>query len=267
MNANELDNLVSEIRGLFKPNPDESRKPTLGESGQVFYSGRQTLEGKSGFYLMGLNPGGDPCDPDLKIKTIEKSLTSWLEEAPGWSEYLDEDWGKRKADPKKNPGNSRHQKRVRSFCTNCLGEPDVRNVFSANAIFKRTKTGEGLLKDPEWDRICWQVHQLLFLKVRPKYIICLGHGPGSSFERLKSKQCLEVVGSCEKAFPGPSGKKNFYIRWFKAAKIQKQAPGLESLVRVIGVPHPSWFPLDSDAFASAWKSLPFLSPGPIPQEF
>lgn len=255
MNADELESLIHDIRLILNP--------IMAKSGQVFYSGRQALEGKNSFYLMGLNPGGDPCDPDLKIKTIEKSLTSWLEEAPGWSEYLDEDWGKKKADPNKNPGNSRHQKRVRSFCTNCLGEPVVRNVFSANAIFKRTKTGEGLLKDPEWDQVCWKVHQLLFLKVRPKYVICLGNGPNSSFDRLTSKNCLAIVGRpAEKACKMPGGKRHFYIRWFEAAQITNQSPGLERLVRVIGVPHPSRFPLGTDWFVEQWATLRLLDAKP-----
>ena len=264
MNASEIDSLVDEMRRLFKATLDKSRKPILGESGQVFYSGWQTLEGKNGFYLMGLNPGGDPCDPELQIETIEKSLSDWLRREPEWSEYCDVDWGRRKLDPKEeNRGNSRHQKRVKSFCTNCLGEHDVRNIFAANAIFERTKKGDHLPKGTSLDLICWQVHQLLFLSVRPKFIICLGHGPGSSFERLKSKQWLKVVDSCEKAFSGPSGKKNFYIRWFEATKIQNPTPGLERLVRVIGVPHPSWFDLSADWFSEAWKTLPFLDPAPL----
>ncbi|MBA5869808.1 MAG: hypothetical protein GDA68_07390 [Nitrospira sp. CR2.1] len=255
MNADELGSSVDEIRALFKRIPDES--------GQVFYSGRQTLEGKNGFYLMGLNPGGDPCDPDLKSKTIEKSLAGWLGKAPGWSEYLDEYWGKKKSDPKyEKPGNSRHQKRVMSFCTNCLDEP-VRNVFSANAIFKRTRKGDHLPKGTSLEHVCWRVHQQLFLKVRPKYIICLGQGPDSSFDRLKSEKCLAVADSCEKALKMPKGTRNFYIRWFEAAKIQNPLPGLERLVRVIGVPHPSWFDLSAEWFRDEWKKLSPLDANPL----
>lgn len=257
MNANELDSLVDEIRVLLKP--------IMDKSGQVFYSGRQALEGKTDFYLMGLNPGGDPCTTDMKIETIEKSLADWREKTPEWSEYWDVDWGKKKSDPKdEKPGNSRHQKRVRSFCEDCLGEK-VRNVFSANAIFARTRKGEHLPKGTSLEHICWQVHQLLFLKVQPKYIICLGHGPDSSFERLKHEKCLAVASSCscEEAFKMPSGKKNFYIRWFEAAQIQNQSPGLERLVRVIGVPHPSWFDLGSGWFSEAWGTLPLLDANPL----
>lgn len=61
----------------------------------------------------------------------------------------------------------------------------------------------------------------------------------------------------------PSGKKSFYIRWFEAAQIQNQSPGLERLVRVIGVPHPSWFPLGAGWFSEAWGTLPLLDANPL----
>ena len=244
MSENEFDTLVNEIGVLLKP--------ILCASGSVFYSGRKTLEGKKDFYLMGLNPGGDP--DTMKKETIEKSLADWQGEKADWSAYNDY-WGRNLEGEK---GNFSHQKRVRAFCNNCLGT-DVTEVPSANAIFRRTKKVKDLPKDTELDRICWQVHQLLFSKVQPKYIICLGHGSDSSFDRLKKKEYLAVAGFCDKeAFKMPSGKKNFYIRWFERAQIQNPLPGLERLVRVIGVPHPSWFDLGADWFAKQWRTLPLL---------
>jgi len=236
----------------------------VGDSGSVFYSGSKTLDNPSRYYLMGLNPGGDPCDSDLKMETIGKSLTDWRGRKPEWSEYCDVDWRGKKSDPKdENPGNSRHQKAVRNFCSDCLDE-DVRSVFSANAIFKRTRKGEHLPKGTSLEHTCWQVHQLLLSIVQPTYIICLGHGPGSSFERLKEERCLHVIGSCGKElFKIPSEKKGFYIRWFERDQIQAQVPGLERLVRVIGVPHPSWFALASDKFRKAWNALSPLSSAPL----
>lgn len=255
MNADELESLVDKIR--------EHLEPILDESGAVFYSGRQTLEGKTNFYLMGLNPGGDPTV--MKEETIMKSLSDWQGRKPdAWSEYCDEYWGKSKPDPEEEkPGNFPHQKWVREFCAKCLGEEKVRKVFSANAIFERTKKGEHLPKGTSLDLICWQVHKLLFSKVQPKYIICLGNGPNSSFDRLTSKNCLAIVGRPgEKACKMPGGKRHFYIRWFEAAQITNQSPGLERLVRVIGVPHPSRFPLGTDGFRDEWKKLSPLDANP-----
>ena len=254
MTESEMNRLLLDIR--------KELADYLHRSGSIFYTGRQAMR-KGDFYLMGLNPGGDPGI--MKEETIEKSLTDWRRREPEeWSEYKDVDWGKKKSDPKyENPGNSRHQKRVRSSCTNCLGEPDVRNVFSANAIFERTRKGDHLPKGTSLEHVCWQVHQLLFLKVQPKYIICLGHGLDSSFDRLKSEKCLAVGDFCEEAFKMPNGTRNFYIRWFEAAKIQNPLPGLERLVRIIGVPHPSWFDLGADWFSQACRTLPLFDSNPL----
>lgn len=83
MSENEFDTLVNEIRVLLKP--------ILCASGSVFYSGLKTLKGKKDFYLMGLNPGGDPGT--MKKETIEKSLADWQGEKADWSAYSDQYWG------------------------------------------------------------------------------------------------------------------------------------------------------------------------------
>lgn len=254
MKEDELDGLLSEIRSLLNQISERS--------GSVFYSGRKTFDSPSRYYLMGLNPGGRQ-DSSVEAK-IRESLVSWRGQAPNWSAYLDEYWGGKKPWTREDLGNSGHQQGVRKFCRKCLGVEEVRDVFSANAIFERSEKGEHLPKDFERDRICWEVHQLLFSIVQPTYIICLGHGPGSSFERLKEERCLHVVGSCgNELFKMPSEKKGFYIRWFERDQIQAQVPGLERLVRVIGVPHPSWFALGSDKFRKAWNALSPLSSAPL----
>jgi hypothetical protein len=127
-----------------------------------------------------------------------------------------------------------------------------KRIPSANAIFRRTKKGGHLPQGTELDEICWQVHELLWLKVRPEFIICLGHGPGSSFEKTKLR--LNAARSCEKQFP--NGKRSFYIRWFEKKDVQVDVPA--SLVRVIGIPHPSWFDLGGDVFNQAWSGLSLL---------
>ncbi len=254
MSENALDTLVNEIGTLLKP--------IENVSGTVFYTGRQALEGKSDFYLIGLNPGGNPCCSEEC--TIKESLAHWQERKSdtAWSAYCDEYWGQKKPWSKTDHGNSRHQRGVRIFCKDFLGK-EVRNVFAANLVFQRSIRGDHLPKDTSVDHICWQVHQLLFLKVQPKYIICLGHGPGSSFDRLKSGKYLAVDGPCgTAAFKTPNGKKNCYLRWFEAAQIRNSSPGLERLVRVIGVPHPSWFALGASWFSEAWKTLPLLDANP-----
>src|SRR3972149_3391003 len=84
------------------------------QSGGIFYSGRSTLV-EGDFYLMGLNPGGNP----QKIKgTIDESLKQWKDEKDStWSAYLDENWLTDDKDEEKK-GKARHQLRVRDFCKN-----------------------------------------------------------------------------------------------------------------------------------------------------
>ena len=63
----------------------------LKKSGDIFYSGRSTLK-EGDFYLMGLNPGGDPA----ATAVIEESLKLWKARQSNWSEYWDERWLKAK---------------------------------------------------------------------------------------------------------------------------------------------------------------------------
>ena len=138
---------------------------------------------------------------------------------------------------------------MREFSKKCL-DLNVREVFSANAIFRRTPNCRHL--ESGLDPVCWQIHQLLFSKIKPKYIICLGNGRDSSFHKLKQRLAFDT--DDERRFKKPNGK-NFYIRWFDKDMIRNNVLALSSLIRVIGVPHPSWFPLGAEWFSKAWKEL------------
>lgn len=241
MNETDIEDLLSQMKALLKP--------ILRKSGSVFYSGSKMLDSPSRYYLMGLNPGGKPESPEEA--KIEESLVSWKGEAPNWSAYMDQDWGKG------------HRQGVCKFCEGCLRVESARDVFSANAIFERTEKGTHLSKDPERDRICWQVHQLLFSRIQPEYIICLGHGSASSFQWLKERLNVAVRPHEHSSQPEKENERRFYIRWFERDQIQVKVLGLERLVRVIGVPHPSWFGLGSDKFTKEWNALSPLSSAPL----
>jgi len=228
-----------------------------GESGGVFYSGRSTLK-QGDFYLMGLNPGGNP---DKIHVSINESLKQWKgEKDPNWSAYIDENWVSDEEDDKDKKGNARHQVRVRDFCERLLRK-DVRTIFSANALFVRTSKEAHLRnKRPEDYRLLhddsWKVHQRVLSIVRPKIVVCLGNGPNSSFAKLR--EWLNVLPQDVKDphFPNPKRGRNFYIRWFD--KPTKPESGQETNsfdFRVVGVPHPSWFDLRSEEFRGAWESL------------
>ena len=253
MDDKELESLLEEIGADLERWQDES--------GGVFYSGRSALV-KGDFYLMGLNPGGDPKTTKI---SIDESLKQWKgEKDPNWSAYKDENWVNDDNDKSKN-GTARHQVRVRDFCENLLRK-DFRTIFSANSLFVRT-TKEIHLREKrpeEYEMLladCWKVHQRILSIVRPKIIVCLGNGPNSSF--LKLRDWLKVSPEYVKAqdFPNPKRGRNFYIRWFdKPTKSENKQEFNSFDFRVVGVPHPSWFDLRSEEFRGAWESLT-TSPG------
>ena len=133
MGDEELESLLEEIRADLKR--------WRSESGGVFYSSRSTLA-KGDFYLMGLNPGGDP---EKNKTSIDEDLGQWKVQKAFWSAYLDEDWINDDADEKYN-GKKPHQARVSYFCEKRLGVK-VRDVFSANALFVRTRNEKNRRKN------------------------------------------------------------------------------------------------------------------------
>jgi len=217
----------------------------LRKSGDIFYSGRSTLM-KGDFYLMGLNPGGDPAETNV---VIEESLKKWQARQSDWSEYLDESW--------KAKGKAPHQMRVHDFCEKLLRQ-DVRTIFSANILFVRTSKGGDLPRkgSEEYETLltdCLKVHRRLLSIVRPKIIVCLGNGPDSAFSKLKDWFKVLPKDVKDLDFQNPNRKRKFYIRWFD--KPIKPESGQEFDCRVVGVPHPSWFDLRSKEFHMAWELL------------
>ena len=154
-----------------------------------------------------------------------------------------------------------HQMRVCDFCEKLLRQ-DVRTIFSANILFVRTSKGGDLpcKGTEEYGTLltdCWNVHQRFLSIVRPKLIVCLGNGRDSAFSKLKDQ--LKVLPKDEKSqdFQSPKRRRKFYIRWFDMSI--KPGSGQEFNFRVVGVPHPSWFDLQSKDFHRAWESLDLMS--------
>jgi hypothetical protein len=166
MEGNELKGLLQEIR--------KELEPVLKKSGTVFYSGRQTL-GNGNFYLMGLNPGGDPSED-----TIGASLEKWEEYRPDWSAYIHDHWTKTLG----NEGNAQHQRNVRYLCEEVLNESST-NMFSANAVFLRSQNFSKLEISGEFLSQCWKLHVRFLREVKPRVLICLGNGPESSFDLVR----------------------------------------------------------------------------------
>lgn len=174
---------------------------------------------------MGLNPGGDP---EIERTTVFNAFQRSLDGEPRYSAYVDEYWAK-------NNKYSRHQKNVQKIAS-VLGH-DIRNIFSANFIFVRSRGTAGIRSRVlEIAPPCWQLHLFFLSVVRPKTIICLGNNDGlSAFSLLLASRNVhrhEVQFVDEKGMSFRHGK-------YCDLKIQVD-DGSELNVKAIGIPHPSW---------------------------
>ena len=209
------------------------------EKGWLLYSGLDTLR-PGRYYFMGFNPAKDPAN---------KVLNELFPAPPcNWSAYTQQCWrcggalcehidaNGRVSKPK------RHQRSVREFIEKLAHQPE--DVFATNAIFVESESIQELCKRPDfselWDR-CWEIHRWFLSIVQPQWIICLGNAGDLSAYSLLRKRCLrDDKGRDEKDY--------------KKGKVFTGSIDLEGGqqlgVRVLGVPHPSWFNLPSPTTVS-----------------
>jgi len=199
-------------------------------SGSIFYSSFHTLK-KGDFYFMGLNPGGDETQDGHQATILESIYNhhQLSQKNPRYSSYCDEDWGR-----------SNHQARVCEIA-NALGQ-DIRDIFSANAIFVRSINASGIARDfTELKDACLGLHEYFLSIVQPRVIVCLGNGEKLSpfsilRDHFKPKSVLFVR------------KPDFRDGKYFDAKISlseyTEAPPFAC--RVIGVPHPSRFKVTAE---------------------
>ncbi|MDR3558994.1 MAG: hypothetical protein P4L58_01155 [Candidatus Pacebacteria bacterium] len=180
---------------------------------------------------MGLNPGGDERQEEHR-HTILESVHRYYRRAetnPRYSSYCDENWGR-----------SNHQARVCEIA-NAIGQ-DIRDIFSANAIFVRSVDAGGIAKNfTELRDACLGLHEYFLSVVQPRVIVCLGNGEKISpfsilRDHFKPKSVLFVR------------KPDFRDGKYFDAKISlSQYPEAPPFVcRVIGVPHPSRFKVTAE---------------------
>ena len=199
-------------------------------SGTVPYNGWNTLR-PGPLYIMGLNPGGDP----QRHQSIPASLNSVPEEHCA---YKDECWGHPRV---YGPGQSPHQKRVCDLVS-LLGV-DISTVFSANAIFVRSK-GRASLGDSSslWEK-CWPVHQFFLGVVRPRIVLCLGNGRSLSAFGLVRSKCVGKISN------ESSDQRSFRDgKWFDGSLPLNN--GSMRSVHVVGAPHPSRFGITATGLPS-----------------
>lgn len=204
-------------------------------SGNVLSVGPDAIK-PGRFYVMGLNPGGDPENHD---GTIAKSIVA---RPLGWSVFTHDCWlcdvrpcEHAPADKVLEPSLTRHQRNVLATL-NALGtEPG--SVAATNAIFARS-TGEKTLAGAwDWWKMCWPVHQLFLRQVRPEWIITLGLGLGTSAFAFLIDEAKRASGKRPDIHAIGSGKTGG--RWF-SAKLPDGEGGVLDL-RVLGLPHPSYY--------------------------
>lgn len=215
--------------------------PLADISGSVLGASASTLR-PGRFYIIGLNPGGDPTmhgqtirqslrGPDHPLGWCAHSHDCWKCDDRPTCQHLDPDG--RVAEVHLRP----HQRRVQA-AYRALGVVPG-EVLATNAIFARstgedTLHGTGGLSAWGWWEKCWPVHQRMLAEVRPEWIVTLGKGYGTSafgFLMDKAKVRRRDV--------RPLGNDDY-----SDARTFVGTLGLveRSLaVRVLGLPHPSYY--------------------------
>ena len=150
----------------------------LMQSGSAFYTGKEAWAGNADFYILGLNPGGDP--EQVKQTVEEHTLAVAAKDAP-WSDYVHSDWGAGKNQTKCGEGRHHTQRRVQSLAEK-LGI-DLRATPASNLIFKRTSTESALRGKSGLIGLCWPFHQAVIDQLEIKMVICFGHTVGQAVRK------------------------------------------------------------------------------------
>jgi hypothetical protein len=221
-------NIVQKVNESLGPILDEPS--ILDEHGTILYSSCETLkEGR--YYFLGLNPGGIDAD----VPTIRKSLED-LRFYKG-NAYLK---GDKKADwsgPKRHYAEGEHPYQIAfRILFEGLGE-DPCTVCASNLIFKRS-AGARSAGYPKLAKRCWPVHEAILEIVQPEAIIAFGK---QAFDFVRLKRGGGPVQDIE-VWPG-------FWSW-KHSMLKGNMP-------LIGVRHPSWYPLKKSV---AGEIREFLGP-------
>lgn len=144
----------------------------LGDSGEVFYSGRSSFDQpSSSIYVLGYNPGSSP--ESLPDWTIGYDLElARGEDRRNWCGYVDDSWRGLE------PGTATFQRRVRYLYEQCGLDPQM--VPASNVIFVRSSSVAAL--DParveDLLRDTWEVHERAIKALRVRVVVCFGQHSG-----------------------------------------------------------------------------------------
>ncbi|MBV8458885.1 MAG: hypothetical protein JO122_19995 [Acetobacteraceae bacterium] len=175
-----------ELLDLVTSNLDRDGEDWSGKPGAVLYSDLASIR-PGRFYLMGMNPGGDPDAPGCP--PIRHNLYA----DRGTNHYADQCWDCAAPNicPHLDPATQRvrpeeRQQMQRRVCDliAALGVK-AQKLLSTNLVFHRTRQARDLPNWHEWCNRCWRVHRVLVRQVQPDWIISLGFGPRSAYEFLR----------------------------------------------------------------------------------
>jgi len=138
-------------------------------SGSVFYSGRRAFGQPSDIYILGLNPGGCPCDQAKD--TIDRDLEAITgQDREYWSAYRDDRWTG-------EPGESVMQLRVRYLLKQLGLNP--REVPASNVVFVRSRRERDLRREKSaLLSSCWPFHEAVIRQLGIRNILCFGGTAG-----------------------------------------------------------------------------------------
>ncbi|MDT0507232.1 hypothetical protein [Novosphingobium sp. MMS21-SN21R] len=158
-------------------------KEILDRPGSIFYSGKEAFSAKSDVYVLGLNPGGQPCTDSTRSVVAYNENFKNLSEP--WSEYLDESW------EGAVPGTWGLQPQILHMLDG-LGL-DPRYVPASNVVFVRSRSEKDLLREKaELLASCWPVHQAVIDSLGINTVLCFGKTAGTWVrQKLAAKRQID----------------------------------------------------------------------------
>lgn len=149
--------------------------------GKVFYSGSPAFLKPSRFYILGLNPGGEPA---FEASTVEESWeefekdTVWSEFSSQWMLYRN-----RRPVRLRDAGSAPLQRRVSHLLCSKM-RLDPAKTPTSNIVFTRSSREKGLLDLTQLAEQCWMVHEKVICGLGVQAILCFGH-TAARFARCK----------------------------------------------------------------------------------
>jgi hypothetical protein len=148
----ELRELITECLG----------EEEMNETGHIIYSGIETIR-PGDFYFMGFNPGVDDSNGVLRELPLNME---------NWSAYTQQCWHCGASTGCTRHRKKFHQNNVIAVMTELGLRPE--DTFATNLIFRQGSKPAGVYTEVIRDRY-WRLHKKLLMKIRPKYIVCLGN--------------------------------------------------------------------------------------------